>query len=104
MRLRQDEKVNRKFNHDQYRQKISEMSTPTLQQLFYLAMIHLEYPLLLCLVLAGIDKMDLYHILLLIFFVVYLLFPDSMSKWSIALAVYADFFVIEKYIYTLTTT
>lgn len=56
---------------------------------------------MLTLIIAGLDKMDVYHIALLLFFVVYSLYSDRMTHFPLYLLLYADFFVFEKYIYTL---
>jgi hypothetical protein len=56
---------------------------------------------MLVLVVAGLDTMDLYHIVLLIFFVVYTLAGNKLMRFSLYLLMYANFFVLEKYIYTL---
>ena len=56
---------------------------------------------MLFLVLAGLDKMDVYHIMMLIFFVVYTLTPGIIRGRPIILLVYAGIFILEKYIYTL---
>lgn len=41
----------------------------------FLALVYIEFPLMLLLVMAGLDNMDLYHILLLFFFVIYTIWP-----------------------------
>ena len=56
---------------------------------------------MLFLVLAGLDKMDVYHIMMLLFFVWYTLKPKIIQKWSVYLLLYANIFLIEKYIYSL---
>ena len=56
---------------------------------------------MLFLVFAGLDKMDIYHITMLFFFVWYTLNPSIIKNNSIWLLVYADLFVLEKYIYTM---
>lgn len=55
------------------------------------------------LVIDGVSKMDIYHVLFIPFFLVYTLFPTGISKYSIILLIYADLFVLVKYIYTLVT-
>ncbi len=45
--------------------------------------------------------MDIYHIVFIIVFVVYTLFPSFINKYSVLLLIYADLFVLIKYIYTL---
>ena len=81
--------------------KISQIQCPTIYQAFYLSMIYIELPLMLTLIIAGLTKMDLYHIALLMFFVVYTLYGEKMNNFALYLLLYADFFVMEKYIYTL---
>ena len=56
---------------------------------------------MLFLVFAGLDKMDVYHITMLFFFVWYTLKPSIIKNNSIFLLVYADLFVLEKYIFTM---
>lgn len=75
----------------------------TLWQIFYLIVLYLEYPLFLAMVMSGLAKMDFYHIFLLFIFVAYTLFPKFFVKNSIFLLIYADFFVLTKYVWTLST-
>ena len=57
--------------------------------------------MMLFLVIAGLDKMDVYHIVMLLFFVWYTLKPQIIQKFSIYLLIYANAFLLEKYIYSL---
>ena len=57
--------------------------------------------MMLFLVIAGLDKMDVYHITMLLFFVWYTLKPKIIQKWTIYLLIYANIFLMEKYIYSL---
>ena len=66
-------------------------------------LIYVEYPLMIFLVIDGVSRMDVYHILFIGFFIVYTLFPRVINKYSIVLLIYADIFVLVKYIYTLAT-
>jgi len=75
----------------------------TLWQIFYLIVLYLEYPLFLAMVMSGLAKMDFYHIFLLFIFVAYTLFPKFFVKNSIFLLIYADFFILTKYVWTLWT-
>ena len=70
-------------------------------QFLFLFLVYIEYPLMIFLVLAGLDKMDIYHITMLFFFVWYTLQPSIIKNNSIFLLIYADLFVLEKYIYTM---
>ena len=45
-------------------------------QLLFLFLIYIEYPMMIFLVIAGLDKMDIYHIVMLFFFVWYTLRPQ----------------------------
>ena len=80
---------------------ITTLKSSTWYQVMFLALVYVEFPLMLVLVVAGLDTMDLYHIVLLIFFVVYTLAGNKLNRFSLYLLIYADFFVLEKYAYTL---
>ena len=67
----------------------------------FLFLRYIEYPLMLFLFVAGLLKMDVYHIVLLLVFVVYTLFPNVVVNNSVYLLVYSLFFILEKYIYSL---
>lgn len=81
--------------------RISHLKSPTAYQLLFLVLVYIEFPLMLTLIIAGLDKMDLYHIVLLIFFVTYTLYADRIPNFPLYLLLYADFWIIEKYIFTL---
>jgi hypothetical protein len=58
--------------------------------------------MMIILVLMGlVIKMDFYHVGLLFFFVFYMISPTRFRKNIRYLVVYASFFIVEKYIYTL---
>ena len=59
---------------------------------------------MLFLVMAGLDKMDVYHIVMLLAFIAYTLYPKVINDRPIILLIYANFFLLEKYLYTLITT
>lgn len=59
---------------------------------------------MLFLIIAGLDQMDLLHIALLIFFVAYTLYGDKLKNMPLYLLFYVEFFVLEKYIFTLVYT
>jgi hypothetical protein len=52
---------------------------------------------------SGLGKMDFYHIFLLFIFVWAALYPEAFERNVFWLLVYADTFVLAKYIYTLIT-
>jgi hypothetical protein len=81
--------------------RISHLKTPTAYQVMFLVLVYIEFPLMLTLIVAGLDKMDLYHIVLLIFFVTYTLYADRIPNFPLYLLIYANFWIIEKYIYSL---
>ena len=83
---------------------ISQISSPKgslWYHFLFLFLIHVEYPMMLFLVVAGLDKMDIYHITMLLFFVWYTLNPSIIKNKSIYLLIYANIFVLEKYVYTM---
>lgn len=53
---------------------------------------------------SGVNKVDFYHIALIFFFVAFALWPKCFKRNFIILLIYVDFFVLEKYIYTLFST
>ena len=75
----------------------------TLYQLFFIVLIYIEYPLILFLGIDGLNKMDVYHIVFILAFIIYTLFPKVINKYPIILLVYSDVFVLIKYMYTLIT-
>ena len=54
-------------------------------------------------VIDGVSVMDIYHVMFIVFFVIYTLFPKSINKYSLVLIIYADFFILEKYLFSLLT-
>ena len=50
---------------------------------------------------SGVNKIDFYHIFLMFFFVAYILWPKCFIRNYVVLLFYVDFFVFEKYLYTL---
>ena len=53
------------------------------------------------LILAGLDVMDVYHVALIGFFIVYMLYSERLHNFALILLIYVDFFVLEKYVYSL---
>lgn len=53
---------------------------------------------------SGVNKIDFYHVALMFFFVSYTLWPVCFKRNYIILLIYVDFFVFEKYLYTLVDT
>ena len=56
-------------------QKLQNKKSNILYQLFFILLIYVEYPLMVFLVIVGTSTMDIYHIIFIIVFVVYTLFP-----------------------------
>ena len=83
--------------------KLGGKKSSLIYQFIFLFLIYIEYPLMLFLVMAGLDKMDVYHITMLVFFLIYTLFPKFINEKPIILLLYANFFVLEKYLFTLIT-
>jgi hypothetical protein len=82
--------------------KINKPETNMIFQMLLLCLIYLETPMMIILVLMGLTiSMDFYHVGLLFFFVFYMIAPRRFRNNIIYLVIYASFFIIEKYIYTL---
>ena len=81
--------------------KAQNRRSNSLYQLFFILLIYIEYPLMLFMVIDGVTEMDIYHIMFIFLFIIYTLFPRVINKYSLVLLIYADVFVLIKYVYTL---
>lgn len=67
----------------------------------FLVITNLDMIVFIAIFFSGVNKIDFYHIFLMFFFVAYIMAPDWFKKNYIYLLYYVDFFVFEKYGYTL---
>ena len=81
--------------------KLGSSKTRIVYKFLFLSLIYVEYPLMVFLVCAGLTEMDIYHVAMLLFFVTYTAYPSIIKKSTAILLLYANFFVLEKYIYSL---
>ena len=81
--------------------RIGSNKTRIIYKFLFLSLIYVEYPLMVFLVCAGLTEMDVYHVAMLLFFVAYTAYPRITKKRTGVLLCYANFFVLEKYIYSL---
>lgn len=72
--LDSSENSDKKFE-EQLISQIGNRKSSIFYQLLFLVLVYVEYPMMLFLVIAGLDKMDIYHITMLFFFVWYTLRP-----------------------------
>ena len=70
-------------------------------QLLFICLINIEYPLMLLLVTYGIGTMNLHHIMYFVFFMIYTLWPNLINRCSIVLLIYTNVFILAQYVYTL---
>ena len=84
--------------------RIGTSKSKIVHQFLFLVLIYVEYPLMVFLVCAGLAEMDIYHVAMLLFFVAYTAHPSIIKKRTVILLFYADFFVLEKFTYSLCTT
>jgi hypothetical protein len=82
-------------------QKILHKQTNFFYQAMLLCIIYIEFPLILALVIIGVRVIDVYHISLILWFVLYMISPKFFNKSIIVLLIYANLFLLETYIYTL---
>lgn len=78
-----------------------KLDSTTTYQLYYLFIININYLVFLFLIMSGLAKMDLYHVVMLFVFVWAALYPAAFQRNVIWVLLYADFFVLAKYIFTL---
>lgn len=76
-------------------------NSKTVYQLYYLFLININYLIFLVLIMSGLAKMDLYHVLMLFIFVWAALYPAAFTKHVVWVLLYADLFVVIKYAFTL---
>ena len=81
--------------------RLGSSKTRIIYKFLFLSLIYVEYPLMVFLVCAGLTEMDIYHVAMLLFFVTYTAYPSIIKKRTAILLFYANFFVLEKYIYSL---
>ncbi len=81
--------------------KLTDPKAPTLYYFLFVLMKNLDIVAFITIFFSGVNKIDFYHIFLIFFFVAYILNPKCFIRNYIILLVYVDFFVFEKYLYTL---
>jgi hypothetical protein len=80
------------------------MSSPdsyTIYDVLLLTFPYYEGLLLLAIVISGLNKVDLYHVLCLFIFVAFLNKPNKKNQLTILTIYYAFFFIFVKYIYSI---
>ena len=81
--------------------KLTEDNAPTVYYFFFVMINNLDMLAFVTIFFSGVNKIDFYHIFLMFFFVAYILWPKCFIKNYVLLLLYVDFFVFEKYLYTL---
>ena len=81
--------------------KMQDRRSNAFYQLLFITLIYIEYPLMIFLVMDGVSQMDLHHIMYIVIFILYTLYPIFISRYSILLLIYADLFILSEYLYTL---
>ena len=81
--------------------KLTEEKAPTIYYILFVLINNLDLVAFVTIFFSGVNKIDFYHIFLMFFFVAYILWPKCFIRNYIVLLVYVDFFVFEKYLYTL---
>jgi hypothetical protein len=82
-------------------EKLTSEKSSTFYYLFFVILNNLDLVAFVVIFFSGVNKIDFYHVFLLFFFVAYILWPAAFIRNYIFLLVYVDFFVFEKYLYTL---
>jgi len=103
--LKKSEKLklsNMKADNKDFVKRILAKEQNIFNQLIFLLVIYIEFPLMLCLVIFGLREIIyLYNVILLFFFVFYMLSPKLFNKCILMLMLFANVFVLENYIFTL---
>jgi len=80
---------------------LSSSRSGTLKHLLLLVYPAVEPLLLLVILVSGLNKVDFYHMIYLVIFVCYLVFPKRSRGFTTFLVVYSFMFIIFKHIYTM---
>ena len=105
VKVNQNEKEHKK--NEKLEAKVSFLESLTnsdarIFKLFIFTVInHLDLVAFITIFFSGVNKIDFYHIFLIFFFVAYILNKERFMANYIILLIYVDFFVFEKYLYTL---
>jgi len=73
----------------------------TFSNLLLLTFQYVEYFLLFAILLSGLNKVDMYHMIFLVVFLGYLVAPKKKEKITDLVIIYSFSFIIMKHIYTL---
>jgi hypothetical protein len=82
-------------------EKLTDDKSPTIYYFLFVLINNLDLLAFITIFFSGVNKIDFYHVFLMFFFVTYILWPECFVRNYIVLLVYVDFFVFEKYLYTL---
>lgn len=82
-------------------EKLTRKDSPSSFYLLFTLIANLDMLVFIAIFFSGVNKIDFYHIFLMFFFVSYIMAPVWFKKNYIYLLYYVDFFVFEKYLYTL---
>jgi hypothetical protein len=81
--------------------RLTSKDSPTFYYFVFTFIYYLDILVFITIFFSGVNKIDFYHIFLMFFFVAFTLWPLCFKRNFIILLIYADFFVFEKYLYTL---
>ena len=80
---------------------LSGVNSNTFKNVLLLIISNLDFILLFTILISGVNKVDMYHLLFLLMFVCYVIYPDKHLKITLFVVVYSELFIILKYIYSL---
>ena len=67
-------------------------------------MLYVDAPLFIFLIISGFVTIDIYHMIMVFIFVLAALKPKTFQRYVFQILLYADFYVMVKYVYSLTIT
>ena len=94
-------KLNEEDQKHNFLRTLTAEESPSIYGLFFLFLTRMDIIVFFCVFMSGVNKVDFYHMFLMVFFVTFTVFPNFMKRYFIVLIVYVNFFVFEKYVYTL---
>jgi hypothetical protein len=96
-----DENALKEDTKKKFLEKLTDPKAPTIYYFLFVLIKNLDIVVFITIFFSGVNKIDFYHIFLIFFFVAYIIHPKCFIRNYIILLVYVDFFVFEKYLYTL---
>jgi hypothetical protein len=96
-----DKNIEKEKEKEKFLRMLTNEKSTTISNLLFLAITNLDLIVFLAIFFSGVNKIDFYHVFLMVFFVAYIIDPKWFKEHYNYLLYYVTFFVFEKYLFTL---